>query len=432
MDGHVRAGHQSRAPVVARIGRWLRAEPDGAGPESSPGAGRELWRRVAEASARHPRLLDVALAATVALVSTPWLFTHRKLGTLAWLVQVLLIVPLVWRRRYPIGVLGVLVAAALVQWLSAAPYPAEVSLLVALYTIATLRPRRVVLGAAAVIEVGCAMATLRWARPGGEVESFVLLSGLLWAAVLLGANLRGRRRYLAGLIERAERLEHERDQQARMAAAAERTRIAREMHDIVAHSLAVIVAMADGATAKLRRDPEQAAAAIANVSDVGRQALAETRRLLGVLRTDQPGDGRAPQPGIDQLGDLVAQVRATGLDARLEVEGVATPLPAGAALAVYRIVQEAATNTLKHAPGAKAFSVRISYGAAGLEVEVSDDGPVGRPVSLAGVAGHGAAGHGIAGMRERAAVYHGSVSAGPGSDGHWTVRAALPITPVRR
>ena len=151
------------------------------------------------------------------------------------------------------------------------------------------------------------------------------------------------------MTERAGRLERERDQQAQIAAAAERTRIAREMHDVIGHQLAVIVSLADGAAAKLASDPPRAAAAIASVADVGRQALGETRGLLGVLRADGSGDGLAPQPGLAGLGDLVAQTRATGLAATLDCAGDAAGLAADIQLAVYRIAQEAITNTLRHA-----------------------------------------------------------------------------------
>ncbi len=165
-----------------------------------------------------------------------------------------------------------------------------------------------------------------------------------------------------------------------IAAAAERTRIAREMHDIIAHSLAVIISLADGAAAKLRGDPEQATAAIRSVSDIGRQALNDTRRLLGVLHTEATSGALAPQPGVAQVVELLEQVRATGLEASLSIAGHQRPLPPGIELAAYRIVQEATTNALKHAVGATALAVALDYGLDELVVSVADDGRGGQRV----------------------------------------------------
>ena len=271
------------------------------------------------------------------------------------------------------------------------------------------------------------MASLRWGLAGSWLRSLVFLSGLVAAAVLLGANLRSRRARLAALTERAERLERERDQQSLIAAAAERTRIAREMHDVIAHSLAVIISLADGAAAKLHGDPERAAAAIRNVSDIGRQALGDTRRLLGVLRADAAPGGLAPQPGVAQVEGLLEQVRATGLGASLSIEGRQRPLPPGTELAVYRIVQEATTNSLKHAVGATRLAVALDYGTDELTISVTDDGH-GLSLAAAGHAAHLVGGHGLAGMRERAAVYDGTVVAGPSPIG-WVVRATLRVPP---
>jgi signal transduction histidine kinase len=246
---------------------------------------------------------------------------------------------------------------------------------------------------------------------------------LVAASVALGNNQRTRRAHVATLVERAERLEHERDQQAQIAAAAERTRIAREMHDVIAHSLAVIVALADGATAKLEAEPERAGRAIRDISDVGRQALGDTRRLLGILRTEQSDDGFAPQPGIEQISELLSQVRSTGLDADLTVEGTILAIPPGAELTAYRIVQEAITNTLKHASGATKVQARVRYLPPHLEILVTDDGrgrlPGGATTS---------SGHGLIGMRERVAPYGGTVEAGQGPTGGWTVRATIRVT----
>jgi signal transduction histidine kinase len=267
------------------------------------------------------------------------------------------------------------------------------------------------------------MAAIRWNLTRSWLESLVFLSGLVAASLLLGISVRHWRNSLSSLAERAEQLERERDQQARMAVAAERTRIAREMHDVVAHSLSVMVTLSEGAALKQAAEPERANRAMRQVSATGHQALDEMRRLLGVLRTEDAPEPREPQPGLAQLDGLLAQVRATGLAAELmvtglAVTGLAAALAPGAELAVYRIVQEALTNTLKHAAGPTRVSVAIAGRPGAVTVDVHDDGgrrPAGPP------------GHGLTGMRERAAVYDGAVSAGPDPAGGWRVHARLPL-----
>jgi signal transduction histidine kinase len=304
---------------------------------------------------------------------------------------------------------------------------ADVALLAALFTVAARRPAIVALGAATVVEVGAIMAAFRWSLDGSWARSLVFISGLAAAAFLLGTNVRSRRGHVATLVERAERLERERDQQALIATAAERTRIAREMHDIVAHSLAVIISLADGAAAKLHREPDRAMVAIGNVSEIGRQALGDTRHLLGVLRSGDGTDGLSPQPGMAQIDALIAQVRATGLDASLVTAGLPRALPPGAELTVFRIVQEAITNTLKHSVAATAVAVTLDYSGDALEITVSDDGRTElRSEPDETLSRHD--GHGLAGMRERVSLYRGKVSAGASAHG-WVVKARLPVLP---
>jgi signal transduction histidine kinase len=221
---------------------------------------------------------------------------------------------------------------------------------------------------------------------------------------------------------------------------AERARIARELHDVIAHNVSVMVVQADGASYTLAADPDRAREALAAISATGRQALAEMRRLLGVLRReDEPANtARAPQPGIGELGELLDQARTAGLPVSFSVEGVPRPLPDGAALAAYRIVQESLTNTRKHAGPVASASVVLRYTSDALMLAISDDGRGG----LAGPAvpssalpgapvGSAAAGHGLTGMRERVAMYGGSVAAGPRPGGGFEVTATLPFTPVR-
>lgn len=449
------------ASGTERLPRWRRAvdwlgegpPPHGDGDRRTATGIAATRDRLAAAATAHPYVVDTALAAIVAAATTPWLVHTRGHHALSWVFHILLIVPLIWRRRAPVAVFAALSAVALAQWAAADKLPADVSLLVALYAVAVHRPRRLAVLAAAVLELGVVLAILRWSPMGGWFRSLVFLSGLVAAALLLGSNIRARRAHLAMLIERTARLENERDQQARIAADAERTRIAREMHDVLAHSLAVMISLADGAAAKLRREPERAADAIAHVSALGRQSLADTRRLLGVLRSegDDGPEGAAdaaltaPQPGVQQIEELIAGVRATGLEASLAVRGRPFAMAPGAGLALYRIVQEACTNTLKHAAGARRLRVRLSYSDPLVEVDVLDDGDhhaAQAPIAGDLVAAHAArpgserprsgrraddVGHGLAGMRERAAIYHGEVDAGPVPDGGWRVRARLLV-----
>jgi signal transduction histidine kinase len=310
----------------------------------------------------------------------------------------------------------VVAVVAFAQWLGRVPLVADVALLVALYTVAADRPRRVAIAGAVILEGGAVLAAIRWGE--SALATFASLSAAVVAALVSGLYVRARRAYVAGLIERAARLEFERDQQALLAAAAERARISREMHDVVAHSLAVVVSLANGATAKLGRDPEQSREALESIAELGRQALTDTRRLLSALRTADDDEARAPQPGVEQIADLVDRAAATGLAATLTVRGDPVPVPAGLALSAYRIVQEAITNVVKHARGATTVAVGLTWMPGRLEITISDDGHGDGPPGD---------GFGLAGMRERAALYGGTATAGRGERSGWTVSATIPV-----
>jgi signal transduction histidine kinase len=342
-------------------------------------------------------------------------------GWKGWLFTVALALPLLWRRRRPVGVFAVIAAIALVQWALDIRAFGDSALLVALYTVAATRPLTTTLWAAAALEAGIGLAVARWGSEGDPLNAFVALSALVTAAGVLGANTRHRHALLASLQERATRLEAERDQQGRLAAAAERSRIAREMHDIVAHNLSVMIALADGAGYAVHEAPDRAEVAMRNASHTGREALSEMRRLLGVLRDDGPAGERAPQPGIGQLDALVEQVRAAGVPTTVSISGAAPQeLSGGLQLAAYRIVQEALTNTLKHGgPGVEA-SVDLRWQGPRLRLEVVNTGP-----PAVSVAAPPTEGGGLRGMRERAAVYDGTVAAGPLPEGGWRVVAEL-------
>ena len=366
----------------------------------------------------HPAFGDAAVALGVLVIGLPSI-VHRDDRTVAILLTIGLTLPLVWRRRYPRAVFAVIACVAMAQWLAGLQLGADVAVLVALYTVAAMLPRRDAGAAFVVCMVGVCLATGRWAQHE-IVPSFIGLSATVVASALLGISVQNRRVLLASLQERAARLELERDQQGRLAASAERARIAREMHDIVAHNLTVVIALADGAVFAARESPEKATEAMQKVSRTGREALAEMRGLLGVLADEAPGS-RAPQPGIPEISQLVDQVRTTGVPVQLEVDGDPARLPAGVQLATYRIVQEALTNTLKHAGPDVTANVHVTCVNGSVEVDVSDTGPgTGADLLPAG-------GRGLAGMRQRAAVFGGTVDAGPGPAGGWRVQAHLLV-----
>ena len=374
-------------------------------------------RRIAHA---HPLTVDALVAAALLAVCTVWLVQSGFDGPRSQLLQLALIGVIAVRRVWPTAVFLVACAIGLAQWLLDVPLLGDVALLVALYTVAAHQSRARALLAAGVMEAGAVMAAARWEPAGTLPRSLLFLTATVVAALFAGMTAASGSRYLAWMDERARRLEIERDQQATIAAAAERTRIARELHDIVSHSLSVVITLADAAALVSRTDPVQGADAMAEVSEVGRHALSDMRAMLGVLRTDEPAAGSAPlppQPGVAELGALVERIRATGLAVTLSVHGTPFPLGGAAELTAYRIVQEALTNTIRHATARQA-RVTISYDEPEVRIEVADDG---LPVSKAQVP----AGHGIEGMRERVALHRGALRAGPADGGGWLVEATL-------
>jgi signal transduction histidine kinase len=395
-------------------------EPIQLRPAAVPTVGRRPRRR-----GRSAVVFDVCVALALLLVGLPNI-SHQTNMDAALVLDVGLALPLIWRRRWPTAVFAVIALAAFVQWIMNERIGADVALLVAFYTVAAREGRRKTVAAAAVLELGVVLAAIRWVHNGwgNKLLVLVLLSGMVTAAGLVGANIRTRRAYLASIEDRNLHLELERDQQAQLAAAAERARIAREMHDIVAHNLSVMIALADGAALTAGDDPARATTAMRQVSVTGRQALMEMRRLLGVLRDDGPV-ALEPQPGLTDLETLLTQVRLVGLRGELVTEGRLPTLPAGLQLTIYRLVQEALTNTLKHAIEPHTATVRLRFSDEfGLEVEVTDDGAA---TSQAAGGPAARAGHGINGMRERAAVYGGTVEAGPRSGRGWQVRGRFDL-----
>jgi signal transduction histidine kinase len=385
---------------------------------------------------RHKMLVDSVLAGFLGVISIGSL-VHGSVA--AGLMVVLMIVPIAIRRRVPVAAFVIAVIAGAWQVLGpgvrtngsplhAGPLPSDVALLVLLYTVAAYRPRRYSIPALLTCVGGSLIAALVWLPVPGQVSladrlfvAVFLFGGISLACWILGDSMRYRRGYYTALEDRAARLEAERHAEAKVAAATERARIARELHDVVAHHVSVMVVQADGAGYVLRSDPDRAASALAAVSATGRQALTELRRLLGVLRsTDQHAD-LTPVPGLGELRELLDQARAAGLEVSYTLTGTPRELPEGAELAAYRLVQESLTNTRKHAGLAASAAVTLSYERDGLIVQVTDDGmatPSGEPT-----------GHGLAGMRERIAMYGGTVWAGSLPGGGFRVRAWLPCPP---
>jgi signal transduction histidine kinase len=378
-----------------------------------------LFGRGRRMARTHPLAIDALVAVVLLGLCTAWLAQSPFASFRAGLMQAALLVVIAARRVWPAPTFLLACAIAFAQWLAGFPLLGDVALLVALYTVAAHESRTRALLAAAVLEAGAVMAAVRWEPAGTVPRSLLFLTATVVAALFAGLTAASGGRYLAWMDERARRLAFERDQQATIAAAAERTRIARELHDIVSHSLSVVITLADAAAVVSRAEPGRGADAMSEVSEVGRQALSDMRTMLGVLRTDERSAERQPQPGIAQLDELVERIRATGLAVDLVVEGTPFPLGAAAGLTAYRIVQEATTNTLRHAAATRA-RVTISYDEPQVLVRVTDDGSATAETSPVAPGGHG-----IDGMRERAALHAGSLRAGPAAGGGWLVEATL-------
>ncbi len=400
--------------------------------------------------------VDSAICLTVAVASVAGLLTQHRLTTLAVVFCAALCAPLPLRRVSPMLCFGVVATVALAQWLLAAPQLADAAVLIALYWVTLDGSPIAATLAAGIVAVGAIMAAVRWS-PSEPLKVWVGLTGLATAAGVLGVSVRQRRALLASLQEKAVRLEFERDQEGRLGAAAERARIAREMHDIVAHNLSVMIALADGATYAMDTSPERAAEATQRIAATGREALVEMRRLLGVLRDRSSAQPLEPQPSLDRLDELLARVHAAGIPVTMDLEGDPRGLADGVQLTVFRVAQEALTNTLKHATRPTRAHLALSCRPGQVELEVTDadagragEGRVGEGRVGEGQAGEGRAGRGrvggaqtrqgrtgvdqgavapggrgLRGMRERAASYGGTLEAGPSPRGGWRVRLLL-------
>jgi signal transduction histidine kinase len=397
-------------------------------------------QRVYEFLRRNPTGVDTFWALVLLGINVLWVvgadvISDRRLAGIPVAFALSTVVAL--RRRAPEKMLLLAIATGLVQILVNVRWnPGDFAMLVIVYTVASsgaLWASRLALAAGL-----CAapIAVLSWP----QVTPYPVWTNLIEAVFLtvpfalawvIGDSLRTRRAYYAQLEERAERLHREREAQSKAAVAAERARIARELHDVVAHNVSVMVVQADGAAYVLDASPEQAKQALETISSTGRQALAEMRRLLGLLRSkDDAGGEYVPQPGVDQLTELVEQVRGAGLPVRFEVAGEARPLSSGVELTAYRIVQEALTNTRKHGgPDANA-TVRLTFGEAELDLLIEDDGR-GAQHKLYEEGGEDGLGQGLIGMRERIGMVSGRLDAGPRPGGGFRISAVLPTRTAR-
>jgi signal transduction histidine kinase len=353
------------------------------------------------------------------------------------ILTLLVILPLAFRRRYPLGVLGFMTLAVITFRAFSIPESDFINyaLLLAFFNAGAYGQQRLrnwVRGASFLLIIGWLTYSIFFQQRGSDLPaqtilyqvSIILLNVFLFAAAWwIGEVFRIRNQREVELQERTRQLEKERDENARRAVMDERVRIARELHDVVAHHVSVMGIQAGAARRILKQQPDKANDVLSQIEASSRQAVAELQRLLGFLREDNHVDDIAPQPGLKQLDYLVQQMRLTGLNVSVKKEGTEISLPPGVDLSAYRIIQEALTNTLKHAGPVKA-DVTIRYLRDALELEIKDNGPkVPRSETDRGYKGRG-----LIGMRERVALHSGEFFAGSMAEGGFSVKAKLPLT----
>lgn len=343
--------------------------------------------------------------------------------------SLLLIAPLVVRRVFPAWSFAVVALLCLFQLrVISSPIWGDIAILVSVASVARYSVTWVRWSGLVVGLLGAIIGPLQWLGGTGSIHQrndlYPMLAAVLAVVTcwILGDLRRTRSNYVAQLEERNRRLAAERDQQAVIAAAAERQRIAREMHDVVAHTLSVIVVQADGGRYAADQDPDAAKRALETIAASSRTALGEMRRLLGLLREEDGSESMTPQPGVPDIDALVDNVAASGLPVTLEVVGDAREVDGGTGLTLFRVVQEGLTNTMKHGGSDACATVRLEYGARDLTVYVADDGrgPVGWP-------GRDGTGKGLLGMRERVELHGGSVQVRARPGGGFELRATVPL-----
>jgi signal transduction histidine kinase len=398
-----------------------------------------MMKQRASGSRRLPAsawVFDSALALVAAGLTTAFFVSEpmasglpRGILALGYALALLHTLPLAARRRFPGAVLGISVASGLAfAAIGLPPFFLGPAILVAVCSVAAYGSRWVALAGLAVAEVGLVAVQLTPVKH--DALTLVVFMGILAVAWLLGQFAHNYRAYAARLEERTAELEQAREELARRAVAEERLRLARELHDVVAHAMSVIAVQSGVGVHVADSQPEEVGKALAAIEATSRAALTELRRLLGVLRqdSDEPQGDLSPVPGLADLDSLLAEVTKAGLAVRLRVEGTPSPLPAGVDLSAYRIVQEALTNVVKHAGPAQA-QVTIRYRDRDLMVEVTDDG---RGVGAPAGDDRGATGHGLIGMRERVVAFGGDLEIGPCPGGGFRVAARLPLAAERR
>ncbi|WP_042366202.1 sensor histidine kinase [Streptacidiphilus neutrinimicus] len=381
----------------------------------------------------HPMVSDTLWAVLLFLLSMPEAISQGSLGQVLLALALCTLVAI--RRRHPNFALWAAAAVAFVQLAYGHNiHASDLALLVIGYGAAAFGKPWTARAALALGFVSGPLAFIAFGdtslnRPQDVVFSLVASTPFV-LAWLLGRFTSIRRAYYLELEDRAARLERERDAQSKVAVAAERARIARELHDVVAHNVSVMIVQADGASYVMDASPEQAKEALGTIAATGRQALAEMRRLLGLLRSEESTGEYVPQPGVEQLPDLLEQVRSAGLPVAFTVEGEPRPLPRGVELTAYRIVQEALTNARKHGGPAASATVRIRFQDSDLAMLIEDDGR-GASAELVHAGGEDGFGHGLIGMRERVGMVGGSLDAGPRAGGGFRIEAVLPLGSAR-
>ena len=380
-----------------------------------------------------PLLIDgITALAVFALMAQQLLTRHvllpgqRPTTVLTWLLAVVIVAPILTHRRFPRASVAVCLSAVAIFAVGRyVAYPGY-AIFVLTFDVALHSDEQVSLPTLFASAVVLGVAVDLQPAKVAVLATYLLSEIFVGAAWLAGWTLRRRRARWAELQARTERLEREREEEARRAVTEERLRIARELHDVIAHSMSVIAVQSAVGNHVIDAQPAEARQALAAIEATSRSALTEMRRLLGVLRQEgEPRGSLTPAPGLADLSSLVSQVRDAGLQVWINVEGQRGSVPPGVDLSAYRVIQEALTNVIKHAAPAPA-TVTVSYAPAAVTVEVADVGPA-RPGHGVPASGNG---HGLIGMRERVAVFGGDLEAGPRPEGGFLVRARFPLEAV--
>jgi signal transduction histidine kinase len=369
--------------------------------------------------------IDVAVAAAVAAVALAEVTANAAVAPkpAAAACELAMAIALLWRRRAPLAVVAVVAVLQVIEAAAGVPLQQPVvpllASVIAVYALMTLAPAWQAASGAALMLAAVGIETVVQDK-GFANFAFALV--FLVGATIVGRTLHSRTQHAAELADRAQALERQQSLVAQLAGQEERTRIARELHDVIAHTVSVMVVQAGAAEQMVGRDPDRALAAMQAVQTTGREALAEMARLLGMLREDGAEIGLTPAPGLADLPTLVDGARRSGIDVHLQLNGYPRQLPPGPELSIYRIVQEALTNVRKHAGRSRA-AVRVTCSDTAIVAEIDNDAATERSADAA-VPG---AGHGLIGMRERVALYGGTLVAGPSAAGGFQVRANIPI-----